>query len=200
MDSNNSGSAWVIRGAVAVGLVLSALVFAGLVLNLTTGLTAKSWAVATGVLAALAAAGLLAVRYARRREAGRTWRGEQQSVTQQDLRSSLPAAGYLLLALGLAAGAVVLAARSAGWQHTPGFAQLWLVPGKGTATLGVRNNYPDAETFRLVLRRGGAITGDWQLRLAASQSWQQVVAAPAGTPLAARLISPSQALSVEVTP
>jgi hypothetical protein len=191
------------RGAVAVGLALAALVGAGLVLNLAGGLTAASWAVAAGILVAVGVAGWLGVRYARRRGDGRTGKGEVAPVPYLRVRSfafDLPTTGYLLLAVALAAGAVVLAARGVGWQRSAGFAELWLVPEKGTAALGVRNDYPATETFRLVLRRGAVPVGDWQLRLAAGQSWRSSIVAPAGSSLTATLTGTTRVLTVAVTP
>lgn len=202
------------RGAIAVGVALAALVGAGLVINLVTRITIVSWAVAVGVLAAAAAVAFAVPRIWRRRAGGAAggspagqprkrgagWTWKPAHVPSLGVRSALPAAGYLLLALGLAAGAVVLAARSAGWRQTPGFAQLWLVPGNGTAVLGVRNHYPGTETFRLELRRGAVPVADWQLRLAAGQTWRSSVVAPAGSPLSALLATPNRVLTVAVTP
>ncbi len=171
------------------GLVLAVAVFAGLVLNLTTGLTRTSW-IATLAVAVLVCGGVfLGIR--RRRGTG----AEAGTVRKQ--RISLLAAGYLLLAAALAGSAVWLAAASAGWRHTPGFAQLWLVPGSGSATLGVRNEYPRSERFRLVLSyRSGTARTTWNLDLAAGEAWQRTVPVPAGSAVTARLSTPSQVLEV----
>ena len=124
----------------AVGLALAVAVLTGLVLNLVTGLTRLSWAVALAIaLVACACAGLVIRR-----------RGGDEvapaPVPRRGFRLSpvtarIPAARRR----SLAGAAVWLAAASADWQHAPGFAQLWLVPADGaTATLGVRDNYPGA--------------------------------------------------------
>lgn len=114
-------------------------------------------------------------------------------------RSSLRTTGFALLAAALAGGAVGLTAASAGWQRTPGFAQLWLVPAAGGATLGVRSDYPGTQTFHLELRRGNGTTQKWTLSLASGQSWQRAVAVANGTRLAARLAAPDRILTVEAT-
>jgi hypothetical protein len=103
-----------------------------------------------------------------------------------------------MLAAVLAGGAVWLANASAGWQHSPGFAQLWLTPATTTtSTLGVRDNFPGQQTFRLVLRgNGGNVLGAWDLSLAQGQAWQRTVARPAGSTLIARLGMPGQTLTV----
>jgi hypothetical protein len=182
------------RAMWAVGLALACAVFAGLVLNLTTGLTRAGWAVTLAV-AVLACVGVvLAVR---RRRAGTV---SAATVHPHRLRLSFfsPSltAGYLLLAATLVGGAVWLAQASAGWQHSPGFAQLWLVPaGKAaSATLGVRNDYPLRQTFHLELQTGAHTVTTWNLHLAAGQAWQRTVAAPRGNRLAARLTTPGRVL------
>lgn len=119
--------------------------------------------------------------------------------------------GYVAGAVAIVGAAIGLAVASVGWQHSPGFAQLWLVPARsGTASLpaagghvalGVRSRYPGAETFRLVLLRGTQPMGTWDFRLGAGQSWQRDVSAPVGQRLTARLTTvgrPSGTQSVAV--
>lgn len=174
------------------GLVLAGTVFTGLLLNLVTGLTRLSWTVAFAVaVAAAACAGLV---MARRGPGGR----KPALVLLRGLRPSRVTGGFLLLAAVLAGGAVWLAHASAGWQHSPGFAQLWLTPSTGvTSSLGVRDNFPGQQTFRLVLRGdGGKVLGTWDLSLAQGEAWQQTVARPAGTTLTATLGMSGQTLKV----
>jgi hypothetical protein len=177
------------RGA---GLVLAGAVLAGLVLNLVTGLTTLSWAVALAVAVTASACAGLVIR--RRRAAEVT----PAPVPRRSFRFSPITSGFLLLAAVFAGGAVWLANASAGWQHAPGFAQLWLTPATDTtSTLGVRDNFPGQQTFRLVLRgNGGKVLGAWDLSLAEGQAWQQTIARPAGSTLTATLGTPGQTLKV----
>jgi hypothetical protein len=179
------------RAMWAIGLVLAGTVLAGLVLNLTTGLTRLSWAITLAVaVLACACAGLVIGR----RRGGRV---EPASVRTREFRFSPLTGGFLLLAAALAGGAVWLGDASAGWQHTPGFAQLWLVPAKGaSATLGVRDDYPGRQAFLMVLRNGAKTVGTWHLTLAAGETWQRTVTATAGDKLAATLTTPNQLLTV----
>src|ERR1700689_3188195 len=133
------------RAMWAVGLVLAGAVLAGLVLNLTTGLTRLSWAI-TLAIAVLACA---CVGLVLRRRGGR--RVEPAAVRAKDSRFSPLTGGFLLLAAVLAGGAVWLGQASAARQHSPGFAQLWLVPTTGAnATLGVRDDYTGKQAFVVV--------------------------------------------------
>lgn len=174
------------------GLVLAGTVFTGLLLNLVTGLTPLSWAVALAVaVAAVAGAGL----FLRRRGTDVV---KPALVRLRDFRPSRVTSGFLLLAAVLAGGSAWLANASAGWPHSPGFAQLWLTPATNvTSTLGVRDNFPGRQTFRLVLRgNGGRVLGAWDLSLAQGESWQRTVARPAGSKLLARLGLAGQTLTV----
>jgi hypothetical protein len=186
------------------GLVLAGTVLTGLLLNLVTGLTTLSWAVALAVVAACAGG----VRLVRRRGAQKpasppvtdagTDAVKPAPVRRIGFRFSPITAGFLALAAVLAGGAVWLANASAGWQHDAGFAQLWLTPAtEATSTLGVRDNFAGQQTFRLVLRGdGGKVLGAWDLSLAQGQAWQRTVARPAGSTLIARLGMPGQTLTV----
>ena len=175
----------------ATGLALAVAVLAGLLLNLTTGLTRLAWAVTLAVVVAACLVAWLAA-----------WRSgavhvPARSVLLRGLRFSPVTGGFLLLAAALTGGAVWLAAASAGWEDTPGFAQLWLAPAHGTAghVLGVRDAYPGRHAFRLVLRGGKKVT-TWDLTLEDGQSWQRTVTAPPGGSLAATLTTPDRVLRV----
>jgi len=183
----------------SIGLVLAGTVFTGLLLNLVTGLTPLSWAVALAVtVVALAVAAVAVARADRlimRRGADMV---KSALVRLRGFRPSRVTGGFLLLAAVLAGGAVWLANASAGWPRSPGFAQLWLTPATGvTSTLAVRDNFPGKQTFRLVLRGGsGQVLGAWDLSLTQGESWQRTVARPAGSKLTARLSLPGQTLTV----
>jgi hypothetical protein len=173
------------------GLVLAGTVLTGLLLNLVTGLTRLSWAVALAVVVTAVACAGLVIR--RRRADGVA----HAPVRRRGFRPSPVTGGFLLLAAVLAGGAVWLANASAGWQHQAGFAQLWLTPAtEATSTLGVQDNFPGQQTFHLVLSDNGKTVGSWDLSLAEGQAWQRTVARPAGSKLAATLAAPGQALSV----
>jgi hypothetical protein len=175
----------------AVGLVVAGAVLAGLVLNLAGGLTRLSWAITLAVAVLCWAGAWLA---ARRKRAGPQ---EAAAVPKTGFALPLAAVGYLLLAAALAGVAVWLAAASASWPRSPGFAQLWLVPAQGQAfTLGVRDNYPERHTFRLVLHSGATTVASWDLNLANGGTWQRAVTQPAGGPLVATLTTPDQELTV----
>ena len=179
------------RAMWTVGLALAGTVLAGLVLNLAGGLTRVSWEI-TLASAVLACAGAgLAMR---RRRAG-PW--SAASVRTDGFRVSPFTGGFLLLAAALAVGAVWLAVASANGQRSPGFAQLWLVPAQGAnATLGVRDDYPGHQAFRLTLRSGAKTVTTWNLALTYGVTWQRTVTGPTGGTLAATLTAPDRVLSV----
>ncbi len=175
----------------STGLALAGAVLTGLLLNLVTGLTRLSWAVALAVaVVAVACAGLVI----RRRRADEV---PPAPVPRRGFRPSPAAGGFLLLAAVLAGSAVWLANASAGWQHQAGFAQLWLTPATAaTSTLGVRDNFPGQQVFQLVLRGDGKTLGTWDLALSDGQAWLRTVARPRGVTLTATLDVPGQALTV----
>jgi hypothetical protein len=178
------------------GLSLAVTVLGGLALNLTpAGLTRASWAISLTVLTMLALAA----------SAGqRAWRSRPGTAREAPARRparSHSIVGYKLAypvaALVVTGAAIGLAQVSAGWQRTPGFAQLWLVPARnstaaGQATLGVRSAYRQAESFHLVLRRGTRTVSIWDFTLASGQTWQQTVTAGVGQRLAAELTDAGQ--------
>ena len=173
------------------GLALAGTVFTGLLLNLITGLTRLSWAVALAIAVVAAACAYLVIRRHGTDAVARA------RVRLRGFRPSRVTGGFLLLAAVLAGGAVWLANASAGWPRSPGFAQLWLTPATATtSTLGVRDNFPGQQTFQLVLRDGGKPIGTWDLLLSEGQAWQRTVARPAGRTLTATLDVPNQTLRV----
>jgi hypothetical protein len=222
-----------------VGLGLAAVVFTGLLLNLIpAGLTRLTWIISLAIVALVAALAAALCRSRRRPQAipeqptmhaeGRpwsTWKNLGLSRARAALRYAagtravIGRAAGARVVIGYAAGAVAIAGTATGlavvsarWQHSPGLAQLWLIPARGAArsqraasgraTLGVRSQYRDAESFQLVLLRGTQPIGTWDFRLGAGQSWQRDVSAPAGQRLTARLTTvgqPSGTQSVAVT-
>lgn len=177
------------RGLWTAGLSLAVAVLGGLVLNLTpAGLTRVSWAILLAGVTILA----LAVTAWLRTSSPRSGSPRPTGV----------AAGYAVAALALAGGATWLAVASGGWQPTPAFAQLWLVPGTTTtkATLGVRSAYPDARAFRLVLKNGTRQEGTWDFTLTPGQTWRRTIPAPAGQRLTAELSGAGRTETVAITP
>jgi Protein of unknown function (DUF1616) len=177
------------------GLSLAVSVLGGLVLNLTpAGLTRVSWTILLTVVTLLAvAAAWLRTRSARpARQPRPAPRSALRSALRPVPRPAWMAAGYALAALAMAGTATGLAVVSGGWQHSPPFAQLWLVPGTSKATLGVRSAYPGARQFRLVLKNGTHPAGTWDFTLSSGQAWQRAVAAPAGQRLTAQLSTVGQ--------
>jgi hypothetical protein len=163
------------QGMWVPGLSLAATVFCGLVLNLMpVGLTRASWTIAlTAVTLAALAAG--------------TFR-PAQSPSVPRIWPAGPHVGYAAAALAISGTGVGVAVASAGWGHSPGFAQLWLVPAAGgEAGLGVRSGYSGPETFHLVLRSTTNALLSWDFTLGAGQTWQRTVSAPVGQRLTAQL-------------
>jgi hypothetical protein len=167
------------RSMWVAGLSLAVTVLGGLLLNLTPpGLTRVTWTIS--------------LRSAQERAIPRTRPGTRI------------AAGYAAAALAISGTAVGLAIASAGWQHSPGFAQLWLVPARNTpdASLGVRSGYSDAETFHLVVRSGLDAVLSWDFTLGSGQTWQRTISAPAGQHVTAQLTVTGQqsaAQTVDIT-
>jgi len=176
------------------GLSLAVAVLGGLLLNLTpAGLTRVTWAVSLAGFTVVAAGSSI-------------WRrrfGAAVSVPRWAPVTRL-AAGYAVAAVAIGGAAIGLAVASAGWQHSPGFAQLWLVPGQnaagaGQATLGVRSGYGGSRTFHVVLRRGSVAISSWDFSLGAGQTWQRTLTEPAGQRLTAELTASQQAAPQTVT-
>jgi hypothetical protein len=201
--TGTSGVLW--RGMWTVGLSLAVAVFAGLLLNLApVGLTRLTWTISLTAITLIAS---VASSFGRSRH-----QPPQTSRTPSSRAGAWIVAGYTAGAVAFAGAAVGLAMASVGWQHSPGFAQLWLVPARGTTAsepdvsghvaLSVRSQYRGAETFHLVLLRGTSTVGTWDFRLDAGQSWERDVTAVAGQRLTARLTTvgePSGTQSVAVT-
>jgi Protein of unknown function (DUF1616) len=184
------------------GLSLAATVFCGLVLNLMpVGLTRASWTIALTVvtLAALAASTFLPAQGPSvPRTAVKGTRGPRTPSGGGSWATG-PLAGYAAAAVAISGAGVGLAIASAGWQHSPGFAQLWLVPAaSGEAGLGVRSGYPGAETFHLVLRSTTNALLSWDFTLGSGQTWQRTVSAPVGQHLTAQLTITGQSTAETV--
>jgi hypothetical protein len=177
------------RAMWVAGLSLAVTVLAGLLLNLLPGgLTRTSWTISLTAVTLLACA----------------WPSPQDQNEPLVMPVMRIAAGYAVAALAIAGTATGLAVASAGWQHSPGFAQLWLVPARNTpdASLGVRSGYSDAETFHLVVRSGLDAVLSWDFTLGSGQTWQRTISAPAGQHVTAQLTVTGQqsaAQTVDIT-
>lgn len=181
------------RAMWSAGLSLAAAVLGGLLLNLTpAGLTELTWTISIAGLTVLAA---MASAWRRRRSVSHVARVAGRPRWTPATRLI---AGYALAAVVIAGSAIGLAAASSGWRDSPGFAQLWLVPGHG-ATLGVRSGYDAAQTFHVVLRNGAKAMGTWDFSLGAGQTWQRTITAPAGQRLTAQLTTGQRAAPQTVT-
>jgi Protein of unknown function (DUF1616) len=167
------------------GLSLAATVLGGLVLNLTpVGLTRVSW---TTLLTAVTLAALAASTCLPARRSAKGTRGPRTPSGGGSWHTG-PLVGYAAAALAISGAAVGLAVASAGWGHSPGFAQLWLVPAaSGEAGLGVRSAYSGAETFHLVLRGDTNALLSWDFTLGSGQTWRRTISAPVGQHLTAQL-------------
>lgn len=183
------------RGLWTVGLSLALAALGGLLLNLTpAGLTRTTWTVSLTAVTLLTLAASAWLRSLRSGGTSASW------VTTE--RPPARAALTVLAALAVAGVAIGLAVVSAGWQRSPGFAQLWLVPSRivaargpaapGQATLGVRSGYAGTETFHLVLRRDTSTIGTWDFTLTAGQTWQRAITTQAGQHLTAQLSTTGQ--------
>lgn len=194
------------RSMWATGLSLAVAVLGGLMLNLTpAGLTRLTWTTSLAAVTMLAVAASAWLRARRSPAPAPVSVPVPVPASLAIHRRRAPAstvAAYALAALAVTGTAIGLAVASAGWQHSPGFAQLWLVPAQSSATsggavssqatLGVRSGYPHTEAFHLVLRRGAQAIGTWDFTLTAGQTWQRTVLAPAGQHLAAQLTTAGQ--------
>jgi Protein of unknown function (DUF1616) len=189
------------RSMWVAGLSLAVTVLGGLLLNLTPpGLTRVTWTISLSAVTLLA----LAVSAWLRRRPSSQDRSAQERAIPRTRPGTRIAAGYAAAALAISGTAVGLAIASAGWRHSPGFAQLWLVPARNTpdASLGVRSGYSDAETFHLVVRSGLDAVLSWDFTLGSGQTWQRTISAPAGQHVTAQLTVTGQqsaAQTVDIT-
>ncbi len=189
------GMPWLRLGMWSIGLSLLVTVLGGLLLNLTPmGLTQTGWAVLLTAVTLLAVAGVAIDRH--RRPVGRPaaagpplWRRP----------GTLRTAGYGLGAVVAVTAAIWLSYSGAAGQTRPDFAQLWLVPAdSATATLGVRNDRGDAESYAVVLRNGDAPDRGWEFTLGAGESWQQAVPITVGQQVKATLTEPGRSTAPQV--
>jgi hypothetical protein len=171
------------RAAVATGLALVVPVIGGLALGAAgIPLHRTTWAALFAGAALLGDAVLLALRWTGRRLPP----GRRQRAPRLATRHKIA----LGAALGIAAGAVVLALAGAGKQQYPSFTQLWLLARDQrahTASLGVSNHQGATTRYRLVLLRKARVSATWNLTLADGQSWQRVIPVIGTGTVAARL-------------
>lgn len=152
--------------AFSLGLSLAVGVLGGLVLNLTPwGLQTGSWVVLLGGFTI----GAACVAMLRRRQ--------DQAIPM--VRPALGVRQGLLfgLALAVVGAALAVALLGALRQPTQGFTQLWILPGEGadqdTVQLGVRNMETSEVSYRVELRIGEKVVGDWALvELQPGEEWK----------------------------
>jgi uncharacterized protein DUF1616 len=195
------------RASWIAGLSLAVTVLGGLVLNLMpAGLTRTTWTTsltAMTLLALAASAWLRGYRFAQDPSTPRIADKGTRGPRTPSGGGSWPTGslvGYAAAALAISTAAMGVAIASAGWQHSPGFAQLWLVPAaSGEAGLGVRSAYSGAETFRLVLRGDPNAHLSWDFTLGSGQTWQRTISAPVGQHLTAQLTVTGQSAAETVS-
>lgn len=157
----------------SLGLSLVIVIVGGLVLNWTPfGLHTSTWAVFLGGITL----GASAIAFLRRR-------GQSSAVSGW---SGVGSIGFTFgqgLLLGLAAfivcGAVAVSILGAEQQPRPGFTQLWILPGGGTANakdsvrLGMSNMESKAMQYRLAVREDGKVVKEWpSIDLKPNEKWE----------------------------
>ena len=177
------------RIALALGLSLCAIIFTGLVLNLTPwGLTQGALALALAAIT-LVASGIAALRnYLVAGEPGQAVlpaARHPQGPRRSSLAGMLARWQVLLVvaALALTGVAVAFSVNSAAHQPYGGYTALWLLPSKSNPDLfielGVRNEENRPVRYRLTLKGGSTTIKTWEpLSLAQGQTWQTTVKLP----------------------
>ncbi|HEY4025498.1 MAG TPA: DUF1616 domain-containing protein, partial [Candidatus Dormibacteraeota bacterium] len=171
------------RALLDLGLSLSLAALSGLALNWTPwGMGGVQPPLLLGLFS------LAAIAVVARRERGGSW-----AATADAWRRSLPPHRIHVRLAGAAAALLVAAVAFSAWSaaedHGPGFTQVWLVPRTaGRLDLGLRNDQPRADTYRLRLTAGGGTVREWSaVRLQPGQRWFATAALPAGTAAGAEL-------------
>ncbi len=173
----------------SLGLSLVVLVLSGLLLNLTPwGLQTASWVIAVGSIT-LGAAGL-ALALARQGQGqgqGQGRPGKPWSVITS-FNPGLNSRQIILFSLaGLVVLLALLVARNGALQKpTPGFTQLWLLPGakvagQTTLRLGFSNQEGAEVTYKLQIKSGADLLQEWPaLTLKPLEQWETNVTLPPG--------------------
>lgn len=189
------------RALYTLSISLSAVILSGFLLhNSPWGLRPDSWAV---MLAYLTLAGCL-VAFARRYMIPLEPIVEAR-VSRRSLKLNPGQVLLFGLAIGVVAGAVLLARFEATRQPAADTIQLWMLPGEGASAPGVRvgiNSVGRAGgTFRLEILHNGQIIHEWpELEIASGQHWEEALSLPRhleGTgPIEARLYRADERESV----
>jgi hypothetical protein len=159
----------------------------GLVLDVTTGLTARAWMVALAVVTTV-----LAIAAVRRALAAGTSthadRGEPTAISSRLFslrvtRSRAWAALGVAVAIALGFSAVEFSRSDAAQiERNAGVTDLWMVPVKGdplAVRLGIDHEGDSTGTYELVLTAGGNTVRRWEnISVAPSQPWRTTVSLP----------------------
>jgi uncharacterized membrane protein len=162
----------------SLALSLTIAILGGLMLNLMpSGLQAGSWAALLGGITLSACAVALVRR-----------RGQDIS-TSASLRAGFIGLNFrhgLLLGLSalIVCGAVAVSIIGAEHQPSPGFTQLWILPGggansKNTVSLGVNNMESTTMEYRLAVNVDGKVVKEWpSIDLNPNEKWEATLSLP----------------------
>ena len=139
-----------------------------LVTDLPSGVSAEAW---VGLTAVLVAAGVLVAAFRRR------------PLPQHRFAGRLSGASVLvmLLALGMAGGALVVARAGAEAQdRATTFSELWAVPAADRMLhLGLTSHETDARTYRVEVELDGKAVAQWRgISLSPGATWETALTAP----------------------
>lgn len=163
------------RIAYSIGLSLVAAVLWGLVLHvLGLGIGTMSWAFSFGPFTLI----LSLVALFRRITA--TSKPNPRKTWVSGFRVPPLQVGILALAVGIMILATAVAIAGAENEPTPGFTQLWMLPGSGdTVRVGIHNYEHATMQYDLELVADGQTIAVWDsLELASDELWETEVAAP----------------------
>lgn len=158
------------RVLVSLGLSIALTILVGFALNWTaSGMNTLVWTLCLGGLSFVCS--VLAA-----------WRNRTLPAPAR-ARPVLDAREAIVFALAgvVALLALFVATRGAIEQPSAGFSQLWLVPaGQSAVQIGVSNLEQQPMSYRLVLKAGGQIIGDWStIELQPGETWNYDVTLPA---------------------
>jgi uncharacterized membrane protein len=173
--------------ASSIGIVI----FGGLILNLTGGLTRENWLILSAAVVAVAAVAgwLRSGAQVGEDSAGGTTEGEEPTgwVTTLSLRTvALLAAAVLVVS-----GALVLSVRTNTESNREHFVQAWILPQptgnvfSTTAQLGVRNEEGDTEVLVIRVKVGSSGTSTRNVELRDGQEWTRQLSRNPGQPVSA---------------
>lgn len=160
--------------ALSLGLSLSFTALSGIVLNWTPwGLQAGPWAVWLGGIV-LCAGGIALLR---RRS------GAEPAVAGANVALDWRQGVLFGLAVLVVGGAIVMARVGASQQTTKPFTQLWILQddpaNQNVVRLGVRSAEASLVKYRLQLKIGAVVVGDWtSVELKPGEQWESTAALP----------------------